>query len=80
MHYDGPDLELVARTDGLAPDEMVALHSGAEYSVAFTGFAPGFGYLVGLPEALCQPRLDRPRTRVPSVVKKRRLGFSISDL
>ncbi len=65
VHYDGPDLELVARTAGLAPDEMVALHSGAEYSVAFTGFAPGFGYLVGLPAPLVQARLDHPRTKVP---------------
>jgi KipI family sensor histidine kinase inhibitor len=63
--YDGPDLELVARTAGLGTDEMVALHCGAEYSVAFTGFAPGFGYLVGLPEPLVQARLDQPRTKVP---------------
>jgi KipI family sensor histidine kinase inhibitor len=65
VRYDGPDLELVARTAGLATDEMIALHAGAEYSVAFTGFAPGFGYLVGLPEPLVQARLDRPRTKVP---------------
>jgi KipI family sensor histidine kinase inhibitor len=34
--------------------------------VAFTGFAPGFGYLTGLPESLRQSRLDTPRTRVPA--------------
>jgi KipI family sensor histidine kinase inhibitor len=65
VRYDGPDLELVARTAGLATDELAALHCGAEYSVAFTGFAPGFGYLVGLPAPLVQPRLDQPRTKVP---------------
>jgi KipI family sensor histidine kinase inhibitor len=65
VRYDGDDLELVADTAGLSVPEVVALHSEAEYSVAFTGFAPGFGYLVGLPEPLRQPRLDRPRTRVP---------------
>jgi KipI family sensor histidine kinase inhibitor len=66
VHYDGPDLELVARTAGLSEAEVVDLHSGAEYEVAFCGFAPGFGYLVGLPEVLRQPRLDSPRTKVPA--------------
>jgi KipI family sensor histidine kinase inhibitor len=65
VRYDGPDVDLVATTAGMTPADMVASHSGAEYSVAFTGFAPGFGYLVGLPEPLVQPRLDQPRTRVP---------------
>ncbi|GAA4431030.1 allophanate hydrolase subunit 1 [Actinokineospora soli] len=64
--YDGPDLELVAETAGVPVEEVVALHSGAEYAVAFTGFAPGFGYLTGLPEPLRQARLDTPRTRVPA--------------
>jgi KipI family sensor histidine kinase inhibitor len=64
VHYDGPDLELVASTAGTDVDGVVALHTGAEYRVAFSGFAPGFGYLVGLPEELRQPRLDSPRKRV----------------
>jgi KipI family sensor histidine kinase inhibitor len=66
VRYDGEDLELVARTAGVGVDEVVALHSSAEYTVAFTGFAPGFGYLTGLPEPLWQSRLDTPRTRVPA--------------
>jgi KipI family sensor histidine kinase inhibitor len=66
VHYDGPDLELVAETAGLTTAEVVELHSGTEYEVAFCGFAPGFGYLVGLPEPLRQPRLDSPRTKVPA--------------
>ncbi|MEO6083409.1 MAG: 5-oxoprolinase subunit PxpB, partial [Umezawaea sp.] len=66
VHYDGPDLELVARTAGMSEAEVVSLHSGSEYEVAFCGFAPGFGYLVGLPEVLRQPRLDSPRTKVPA--------------
>ncbi|HVV19148.1 MAG TPA: 5-oxoprolinase subunit PxpB [Pseudonocardiaceae bacterium] len=66
VRYDGPDLELAARTAGLSVADIVELHSGSEYSVAFTGFAPGFGYLTGLPEALVQARLDRPRTAVPA--------------
>ncbi|MBW8803193.1 MAG: carboxyltransferase domain-containing protein [Catenulisporales bacterium] len=64
VEYDGPDLEEVARLTGLGVDEVVALHTGTEFTVAFTGFAPGFAYLTGLPEALQVPRRDAPRTRV----------------
>jgi KipI family sensor histidine kinase inhibitor len=64
--YDGPDLDLVARTAGVSAAEVAELHAGAEYTVAFCGFAPGFGYLTGLPEPLRQPRLDTPRARVPT--------------
>jgi KipI family sensor histidine kinase inhibitor len=66
VRYDGEDLELVARDAGVGIDEVIALHTGAQYTVAFTGFAPGFGYLTGLPEPLKQSRLDTPRTRVPA--------------
>ncbi|HEV2783604.1 MAG TPA: allophanate hydrolase subunit 1 [Actinophytocola sp.] len=64
--YDGPDLQLVAETAGVSAAEVAELHSGAEYTVAFCGFAPGFGYLTGLPEPLRQPRLDSPRPSVPA--------------
>jgi KipI family sensor histidine kinase inhibitor len=65
VHYDGPDLDLVAETAGTDVEGVIAAHTEAHYRVAFTGFAPGFGYLVGLPPALRQPRLDNPRKRVP---------------
>lgn len=64
--YDGPDLDDVARLTGLATNEIVSLHTEAEFTVAFTGFAPGFAYLTGLPDALRVPRRDAPRTRVPT--------------
>lgn len=66
VRYDGPDLDDVAARAGTSTDEVVALHSGALYTVAFTGFAPGFGYLTGLPGQLRMPRRDTPRTRVPA--------------
>lgn len=66
VRYDGDDLELVARTAELSVPEVVELHSGAVYTVAFCGFAPGFGYLVGLPEPLCQARLADARPSVPA--------------
>jgi len=64
--YDGADLEDVAQACGLRADEVVELHSGTEYTVAFCGFMPGFAYLVGLPSLLQMPRRDTPRTRVPA--------------
>ena len=65
VRYDGADLAEVAAATGLTPDEVVAQHSGAEYSAAFCGFSPGFAYLAGLPESLHLPRRATPRTRVP---------------
>ena len=62
---DGPDLGDVAAHTGLPADEVVRIHSGAEYLVAAIGFAPGFPFLLGLPEALATPRRTTPRTRVP---------------
>src|SRR3954453_8685365 len=56
VHYDGEDLTLVATDAGISEDAVVSLHTEAVYTVAFTGFAPGFGYLTGLPPQLRQPR------------------------
>lgn len=61
----GVDLEGVARSHGLATDEVVALHSGAEYRVYMIGFAPGFAYLGGLPEAIHTSRRTDPRLKTP---------------
>jgi inhibitor of KinA len=62
----GPDLEALAALTGHTPDEVAALHSGAEYLVYFLGFSPGFPYLGGLPESIAAPRLETPRKRVPA--------------
>lgn len=64
--YDGADLDGVAASTGLSVAEVIAAHSGAEYQVAFCGFAPGFAYLRGLPEVLHVPRRPTPRTVVPA--------------
>ena len=66
VSYDGPDLESVAAHCGLDVDEVVRRHREAEYVVAFCGFAPGFAYLTGLPPELEVPRLDEPRSNVPT--------------
>ncbi|WP_255318976.1 urea amidolyase family protein [Cellulosimicrobium cellulans] len=66
VHYDGPDLEDVARWAGVSAEEVVARHSGREYEAAFGGFAPGFTYLAGVDPLIAAPRLATPRTRVPA--------------
>jgi len=66
VSYDGPDLTDVARITGLSEDEVVRLHTGTDWTVAFTGFLPGFGYLVGGDERLVVPRRDEARTSVPA--------------
>jgi KipI family sensor histidine kinase inhibitor len=61
----GPDLDDVAAANGITASQAIELHASAEYVVYFLGFAPGFAYLGGLPEALTTPRLPVPRRSVP---------------
>ncbi|MET8686749.1 allophanate hydrolase subunit 1 [Streptomyces sp. NPDC004732] len=65
VRYDGPDLADVAAHWGVPVPEVARIHSAAEFRVAFCGFAPGFGYLTGLPERHEVPRRATPRTGVP---------------
>ncbi|MGJ9422611.1 5-oxoprolinase subunit B family protein [Aeromicrobium sp. CF3.5] len=64
--YDGADLDEVAEHTGLSRAEIVAAHTGQIWRVAFGGFAPGFGYLVGEDDRLRVPRRDTSRTSVPT--------------
>ncbi|MFF7592631.1 5-oxoprolinase subunit PxpB [Kitasatospora purpeofusca] len=64
--YDGADLAEVAARWGVAPEEAVRIHTAPEYVVAFCGFAPGFGYLTGLPARYEVPRRATPRSAVPA--------------
>ncbi|WP_422769727.1 5-oxoprolinase subunit PxpB [Plantactinospora sp. WMMC1484] len=66
VRYDGADLAEVARHWQVTEEEVGRVHSAWEYRVAFCGFAPGFGYLTGLPERYHLPRRATPRTRVPA--------------
>ncbi len=66
VRYAGPDLDEVARLTGLSPAEVVQIHTGARWRVAFGGFAPGFAYLVGGDPRLAVPRRDSPRPAVPA--------------
>lgn len=66
VRYDGDDLHEVAALLGVSVDEVVNRHLGARWQVAFSGFAPGFGYLVSDDSLFDVPRRSSPRTRVPS--------------
>ncbi|MER5406561.1 allophanate hydrolase subunit 1 [Streptomyces sp. NPDC002769] len=66
VRYDGPDLADVAARWGVAERLVPEIHAAAEFRVAFCGFAPGFGYLTGLPSRYDVPRRATPRTSVPA--------------
>ncbi len=61
----GPDIENVARTNGITPNEVIQIHSKSEYLIYMVGFTPGFPFLGGLSEKLFTPRLETPRLKVP---------------
>lgn len=69
----GPDLETAARALGIAPEQLIALHTSQPWRVLILGFAPGFAYLGPLPAALHLPRRATPahvcqqvRSRLPT--------------
>ncbi|MET4146859.1 MULTISPECIES: 5-oxoprolinase/urea amidolyase family protein [unclassified Arthrobacter] len=64
--YDGEDLAEVGRFTGLGTDRVIETHTGQVWTVAFSGFAPGFGYMLGQNQLLEVPRRSSPRTAVPA--------------
>ncbi|MPZ93994.1 MAG: 5-oxoprolinase subunit PxpB [Propionibacteriales bacterium] len=64
--YDGADLEDVSAHLGCTVEEVVRRHTGDDWTVAFCGFAPGFGYLTSASGGWGIPRRDSPRTKVPA--------------
>ncbi|MEV8241559.1 urea amidolyase family protein [Microbacterium testaceum] len=76
LRYDGADLTSSAASLGIRVDELITRHSAAPWTVAFTGFAPGFAYLVSDDWPFDVPRLTQPRTRVPAGAVGLAGGFS----
>jgi KipI family sensor histidine kinase inhibitor len=66
VRYDGEDLADVARLTGLGERGVVEAHTEQTWTVAFCGFSPGFGYLVGADDRLHVPRRSTPRKKVPA--------------
>ncbi len=76
VDYSGPDLPDVAAQLGVTADEVVGLHTSSTWTAAFTGFAPGFAYLISGQWELNVPRRPQPRTRVPAGSVGLAAGFS----
>jgi KipI family sensor histidine kinase inhibitor len=64
--YDGPDLAEVAGHTGLTIAAVIDAHTATMWRVGFSGFAPGFAYLVDGDARLRVPRRPEPRTSVPA--------------
>ncbi|OBF54500.1 allophanate hydrolase [Mycobacterium sp. 852002-50816_SCH5313054-b] len=64
--YDGPDLREVAEATGLTAAQVIDAHTSSLWRVGFSGFAPGFAYLVDGDARLRVPRRAEPRTSVPA--------------
>ena len=67
VSYDmefGIDLESIAQSKNMTVDEIIRIHSKAEYTIYFMGFLPGFLYLGGLPDSIHAPRKSTPRLRI----------------
>lgn len=61
-----PDQASAAEALGLSVQALVTAHTGCALTVMAMGFAPGFGYLGGLPAHLRLPRKATPRASVPA--------------
>lgn len=64
VHYDGPDLDVVADAWACSVEAVVERHQETGYRVAFCGFAPGFAYCVPTTALPVVPRRSEPRERV----------------
>ncbi len=64
--YDGPDLAEVAGHTGLTAAQVIEAHTATPWRAGFSGFAPGFAYLVDGDPRLRVPRRSEPRTAVPA--------------
>lgn len=66
VHYDGADLDEVARQWRVEVADVVRIHTSTVFTVAFCGFAPGFAYCTGLPGDRRVSRRPEPRVSVPA--------------
>jgi KipI family sensor histidine kinase inhibitor len=66
VKYDGEDLADVAEYLGWTVEEVIRRHTEATFTVAFTGFAPGFAYMTCDDPGFDVPRRKSPRVRIPA--------------
>jgi len=69
VDYSGDDLAVTAAFFDITPSDLIAAHTSQSWRVAMMGFAPGFGYLEPIDDALLPwvtlPRRENPRAQVP---------------
>ncbi len=61
-----PDLPEVAKARGMDNEDVINTHCRASYRVSMYGFAPGYAYLSGVPEAIQVPRKKTPVRDIPA--------------
>lgn len=64
--YDSEDLSDVADMLGWTVQDVIRRHTEATFTVAFTGFAPGFAYMTSDDPGFDVPRRKSPRVRIPA--------------
>ncbi len=62
----GPDIEFVAQHNHLSVQEVIDIHTSANYLVYMIGFCPGFPYLGGMDKRIATPRRQTPRLAIPA--------------
>tara|TARA_R110002124_G_scaffold195520_1_gene362581 strand:- start:17866 stop:18549 length:684 start_codon:yes stop_codon:yes gene_type:complete len=62
----GLDWDEMEQKTMLKKEEIISVHSSKEYTIAMTGFLPGFVFLEGLDEQISVSRKENPRIKVPS--------------
>ena len=60
------DLERVMQYTNYSRNTIIKYHTSRTYLTYFISFSAGFPYIGGMNEALATPRLDSPRTNVPT--------------
>ena len=59
------DLDFVARSNNLTPQQVINLFTAETYRVFMIGFLPGFAYMGEINERIAAPRKASPRLQVP---------------
>ncbi len=59
------DLDFVATTNNLTPQEVIKIFTASTYRVYMLGFLPGFAYMGEVDERIVTPRKKSPRLEVP---------------
>jgi len=62
----GPDLEEVARLEGITAEEVIRRHSAQPGFIYMIAFAPGLPYIGSLEDTFSVPRRTSPREKLPA--------------